>query len=151
MRRKLLVFCIEKSDYYNRKDPAFHLISNFNIIEEILKTEDMQRLLEFFNANKKIIHKVLYNEERIINIKPNEKMSNLSCNIYLKLLINDDLEVINYCFPIKYINEINSKREAIINKYKKFLLSICIISLNPIIIITMIKQILKKWKMKIKK
>ena len=128
MKIKYLSFCIGKSDYYNAKDPLYHLISNYNDIKSILKIEDKKRLLEFFNTNKKKINDILNDEENIIAIEPNEKMKNLPCNVYLSLLINDDLKI-NYTFPFDYITEINAKRKVINNKYKELLLSIHIISL----------------------
>ena len=129
MRIEILLFCIKKIDYYFPNDPLYHLISNFNDINAILKIEDKQRLLEFFNINKAIIHNILYNENEIINIEPNEKMKHLSCYIYLNLLINDNCEIINYNYPFCYINEINTERKNIKDKYKELILSVCIISL----------------------
>ena len=129
-RIQLLLNCIKKeSIHYNNTDPISKLISNYNDITKILNIEDKLKVSTFFSFHKEIIHNILYEYEEVINIKTDEQKKRLDYNFYLNLLINDNLEVINYSFPFDYINNINNEREKIEDKYKLILISKCIIGL----------------------
>ena len=129
-RIQLLLNCIKKEAiHYNNNDPISKLISNYNDITKILKIEDKLKLSTFFSFHKEIIHKILYEYEEVINIKTDEQKKRLDYNFYLNLLINDNLEVINYSFPFDYIININNERKKIEDKYKLIFISKCIIGL----------------------
>ena len=108
-------------------NPIFKLISGF---DEIKKLFDFSNFLKFLYFNKKKIHKILYDEEVIINI--NDINDNDLCSyIYLNFLIDDNTNVVNYKYPfelIKKINNIQSKEDKK-NNIKPILLAKIILNL----------------------
>ena len=129
-RINLTLFCTNQiSKFHIDKEPIIKLVSDFNDLETILETENKLNIVKFFCFYKKIIHNILYAYEEIIHINQNEQNKNLAYNAYLNILINDNLEVINYSYKLNYINEINRERRKIKDKYKLILFAKCIICL----------------------
>ena len=58
----------------------------------------------------KMIHKLLYEFDMILRIDQN-MMNDLSFNYYLILLIEDEVEIINYEFSIMYIKIVNDLKK----------------------------------------
>ena len=72
----LSFFCEKNTQYYAINEPISKIISNFKVIEKLLKTEDQFNLLILFCLNINIIHNILYKYEQIIYIKYDENASN---------------------------------------------------------------------------
>ena len=78
--------------------------------------------------NMKIFHKLLYEFDMILRIDQN-MMNDLSFNYYLILLIEDEVEIINYEFSIMYIKIVNDLKKIIENKYFNLINSKIVIEL----------------------
>ena len=129
-RINLTLFSInKKTKFDNDKEPLIKLVSDFKDLKTILETDNKLNIVKFFCFCKEIIHYILYNYEEIIHIYPNEQTKNLAYNTYLNILINDNLEIINYSYKLNYINEINNERQKTKDKYKLILFAKCIICL----------------------
>ena len=116
----------------SQKDPIFQLLSNFSEIKYILN-QDIKKLnlnlMKIFYFNKKKINEILYEAQKIINID-NIIDNKLSDYFYLTLLIEDNIDIVNYEYSLDFINIIfNQLKQDNNNNYKKIILSKIIIEL----------------------
>ena len=90
---------IDNDDNKNSKEssqlnePIINLISNYEEIKKI-NSEKEENIYKFFYLNRKTIHKILYENEKIIEINIEMKKS-LSFYFYLSLLIKDNINKYN--------------------------------------------------------
>ena len=82
-------------------------LSKYSEIEKILNTLD-SNLTKFCYFYRKCIHQILYDEEEVIII---DKPSELPYFFYLSLLINDNINLVNYSYKFHVINELNNKNK----------------------------------------
>ena len=108
----------------NNKDPIHNLLSNFDEIKEICQNLIINNNFKFLYFNKRKVHDILYEEEKIYPINYNDKII-FSELFYLSLLILDEEETINYTFSIEYIKSVNNiiKENKEIKELKKILIS----------------------------
>ena len=111
IKLELIIYCYNKifnEPYEIINDPINKLFFNFNEVDKILQIKE-PKTIKFIYFNKLTIHKILYNEEEIINIVINNKESlyNLNIYFYLLLLLLDNKDIINYSFSIEFIRNIN--------------------------------------------
>ena len=116
----------------SQKDPIFQLLSKFSEIKFILN-QDIKKLnlnlMKIFYFNKKKINEILYEAQKIINID-NIIDNKLSDYFYLTLLIEDNIDIVNYEYSLDFINIIfNQLKQDNNNNYKKIILSKIIIEL----------------------
>lgn len=111
----------------HKNDPIYKLISKYQDIENIQKMIDV-KITQFLYFNKEIVHRVLYDSNKIINFEYDENNNNLSFYFYLLLLITDIPYIINYTFSPKYIKNINNLRMD--KKLKTIIISKIIIELT---------------------
>ena len=91
------------------------IISNYSEIENLLKISGISKqITKFFYFNRKDIHLILYNEDKII---ATDKPNGLSYFFYLSLLLNEELDLINYFYNYYLINDLEA-----INKSNNFLI-----------------------------
>ena len=95
-----------------------NVLTDFDRVREIYRNE-----FSIFKIWKAIqIGKILYENNKIIDI--NEYIDDLSINFYLALLIQEDINIINYKYSLEYIqnifNQLESKKEK---KYYNFIVS----------------------------
>ena len=114
---KFIKYCynnIFNETYEINNDPINKLFSTFNEIENILQLKE-SKIIKFLYFNKFTIHKILYNEDQIINIDVNinNNENNLNVYFYLLLLIMDNRDIINYSFSEEIFRNYSS-----INKWK---------------------------------
>ena len=103
-------------------EPIINLISNYEEIKKI-NSSKKENIYKFFYLNRKTIHKILYENEKIIEINIEMKKS-LSFYFYLSLLIKDNINIIDYQYPNELIfemNELQKNNETEI--YKKIIYS----------------------------
>ena len=93
-------------DSFINKCPECKLISNFSEIQKILNLKEI-KIIEFLYKNRINIHNILYEEEKIIILKP-IYLKSFSDFFYTDLLIKDNPKIINYSFSIDVIQNINS-------------------------------------------
>ena len=118
----------EKNDENDNKNPIIKLISNFEEITLILNLNDLD-YIKFLYFNRLKVHNILYEKEELINIK-NEKEDNFIFFIYLSLLIEENLSMLNYTYSSKLINKLNGEQIKIKNeKIKKIILAKIILEL----------------------
>ena len=117
-----LLLKIEQINFLKDNDPK--LLSNITF-EDIKASSDNKK---FIYLNKQFIHYLLYEIEEIISIKSN-KSKNLNDYFYLALLIDDSREVINYEYPIEYIEEIYKYQQKEDNILIKIIFSEIILTL----------------------
>ena len=101
-----------KSNQNNLSNDSSQKIVNYVPVERPFFDKDQE--IQFPNLNmkdlylkKEEIHKILYDKEKVISIRriPDIKMEDL---FYLTLLINENLVLINYVYPLEYIKIINN-------------------------------------------
>ena len=116
--------------YENKNDPMTLLFSNFNQIEDLLILTD-PNIIKFLYFNRAYIHKILFNEEKIIeiNIQLGKEIENLNIFFYLNLLINDNINIVNYSYSLNFIKKINKKKENQDEHYKLIIKAKIIIEL----------------------
>ena len=113
-----------------KKDILFNLISNFTEIELISKSNESENL-KFLYFNRKNIHKILIDSNKIISINLNK--TNLSDYFYLSLLILENSALINYKYSFEYILQMYQIQNQILSKsiIKKLIFSkLCIELIN---------------------
>ena len=104
------------------------IITNYSEIYDFL-TLTNSRKYEYLYHNKTSIHKILYDNEKIINILSNNKEYNLTDLFYLTLLIKDQTSLTNYIYNFDYINNVNNFRKNKKDKLTSFILSMIILEL----------------------
>ena len=110
-------------------DPITKLLTNFEEIEEFLDLNE-QNIFKFFYFNRNNIKKILYKDDKIVNINFNGIIKNISYYFYLNLLISENPEQVDYSYSIDFIKEINNLQRNINYKiYQKIILSKIIIEL----------------------
>ena len=104
------------------------MIRSFKEINNLLKSKN-SRKYEYLYHNKKTIHKILYDNEKIIKILPFDIENNISNLFYLTLLIKDDPCSTNYIYSFEYIDIVNNYRKNKNNVLTCFILSMIILEL----------------------
>ena len=118
---------LKNSSEIVEKDPIFGLISDFQLIEDILNKKECNLKLLYFNRKK--IHDILYKSKKIININEMQN-TQLSNYFYLISLIEDNKYIINYGYNFDFIKNIYDKQlENEKNNKLKIILSIIILKL----------------------
>ena len=109
-------------------NPVHSLINSYEEIVNILSVNDLE-ITKFLYYNKTKIHKILYDFEEVIKI--NENFIKLNELFYLSLLINEDSNIINYTYSLKYIITVNNYQNNNNNiiTLKNIILAIIIIEL----------------------
>ena len=137
--------CSQKNNCYNQhkdvllsnkiiptignKDPFSKLINKYSDIEKIMQNEPNKNIFQIFFFSKNVINKILYNDDKVLNIKYKDEMKKLSNNFYLNLLINYEGFLINYTYQIDLIISLNEEAKSKVGKYKSIILSKLIIDL----------------------
>ena len=116
---------IRKKQFYTTKDPLTKIFFRFNDIEAFLKNEDELNVIKYLFSSRETVHKILYNENEIIDLKFNNNKE-LSVYFYLNLLIKENPDIINYSYSIDYIKEANNEKKIILYDYKNILIAKCI-------------------------
>jgi len=117
------VFTIS-NPFPNSNDPIHNLISNFDEIKDIYNC-NLKENKKFFYFNKKKIHDILYDLEKILKIddnKENKEEIKLSELFYFSLLLIDNPFLIRYEISINYIKKVNGQIEKSKNRNLKLLL-----------------------------
>ena len=89
-------------DYFSNK---FRCVSNFSVFKKVFEIENI-KLVQHIYFNKTCIHKILYESEKVIEIKV-EYVNCISDFFYVDLLIKDDSTIINYVYSLIVIEKIN--------------------------------------------
>ena len=97
----------EENDTNYNKNPIFKLLSNYEDIQSILKFVDKD-IIKFLYFNRFKVDKILYDSEEVIPINKEEK--ELNFYFYLSLLIEENVNVVNYSYPIKLIKNLNNQQ-----------------------------------------
>ena len=111
------------------KDPINLLISEYSEINIFFKLNKPIFKFLYFNKNK--IHEILYNSEEIIDVNNQLRDDDIKLMdiFYLSLLINDNIDIINYKYSIECIRNINNMQKYNNNIIKKILFAKIIIDL----------------------
>ena len=115
----------QKSDENN---PIINLLSNFNEIISILNIYDLN-CVNFLYLNSSKVNKILYDCEEIIEIK-NKNEDTFIFYIILSLLIEENVNVVNYSYSKNLINKLHQEQMKLKNeKIKKIIIAKIIIEL----------------------
>ena len=115
----------QKSDENN---PIINLLSNFNEIISILNIYDLN-CVNFLYLNSSKVNKILYDCEEIIEIK-NKNDDTFIFYIILSLLIEENVNVVNYSYSKNLINKLHQEQMKLKNeKIKKIIIAKIIIEL----------------------
>ena len=101
--------------------PIYNLLSKYSEIEDIMK-EDNLELLKFFYFNRKQINELIYNEEEVIEINSKIIKNKYIDYFYLTLLIEDNINIVNYEYTLEFIKEINKQIKGNDNDYLRELM-----------------------------
>ena len=101
--------------------PNYNLLSKFSEIEDIMKG-DNKELLKFFYFNRKKINEFIYKEEEIIEINSEIIKNKYIDYFYLALLIEDNINILNYVYNLDFIKEINDQIKGTNNDYLRELM-----------------------------
>ena len=101
--------------------PIYNLLSKYSEIEDIMK-EDNLELLKFFYFNRKQINELIYNEEEVIEINSKIIKNKYIDYFYLTLLIEDNINIVNYEYTLDFIKEINKQIKGNDNDYLRELM-----------------------------
>ena len=110
-----------------KNDPLIYLLTDYREIQNFLKF-NIKNTFNFIYFAKKKIHKILYDEDELINIEFDEAKNDLDYYFYLNLLINDNIFILTYKYSINFIKQIN-KIQCKNEKFKSIILAKIIIDL----------------------
>ena len=105
---------VEKREIFESK---FYL-SNEEL-ENLIEKNNFKSL-EYIYFNKKNFHEILYNSEKLIQMKE-ENLKSFSSLFYFDLLIKDDPNTVNYIFSQETISDVSEKYKEIKNVPKKII------------------------------
>ena len=110
-------------------DPIKNLLLDYEEIKTTLDIKDPSIFkFLFFIRNK--INFIIFNLDEIIYFDSIEVKKELNYYFYLSLLIKEDSEIVNYLYPLNFIEEINNLQKYYKDKiYSKLILSKIIIEL----------------------
>ena len=108
------LFFPEKNDQEENKNPINKLISTFQEIETMLNLGETD-VLKFLYFNRMATHKILYDDEEIINIKDTHE-EKLEYYLYLCILIEENTSVVNYLYSIEFIKKLNDWQTKLKNE-----------------------------------
>ena len=102
--------------------PEYKILTNFSDVEQSLNLY-AEYDFKFLYFNKNRINLILYDSDKKISIMSNESKIILSDLFYLELLIEDNLNIINFEYPMNLISKIdnNIKKLKMKKHYKKVL------------------------------
>ena len=106
------------------------LLTNFSDITKILGS-NKKDIFYFLYLNRINIHKILYDNEEIINIENNEENKRFNSYFYLSILIYENIDISNYTYSKDYITSIINLRNSINEQYplKKLIIAKIIIDI----------------------
>ena len=108
------LFFPEKNDQEENKNPINKLISTFQEIQTMLNLGETD-VLKFLYFNRMATHKILYDDEEIINIKDTHE-EKLEYYLYLCILIEENTSVVNYLYSIEFIKKLNDWQTKLKNE-----------------------------------
>ena len=108
-----VLICIAFERLFISQIPNF--LSSMSEIKYIIELNNPE-FISFIYFAKNNIHRILWEEEEIINIKYDRKRLELPFLFYLVALIKDNIEIINYLYPINFIEETNKDMQNIAKK-----------------------------------
>ena len=88
---------------------------NMNEINYLVELNNPEFIFLFYSARESI-HNILYEEESEINIRYAPKRLNLPYLFYLSILIRYNPYMVNYIYPLNFIEENNKKIRGIVTK-----------------------------------
>ena len=101
-----LIEIIENNKIKNN-DYKLKQIFNFNEVNEILNQKNNKKM-KILYYNKNIIHRILYEEEKNIEINSEIINNEISNYFLLILLIEDNPNIINYVYSLNFIRNANN-------------------------------------------
>jgi len=87
-------------------NPIYNLISSYDEIKKIIKEKKLEKM-KFFYLNRKKINELIYEQEEVIEINSGIIQKKYSECFYLSLLIEENYDIINYKYNLKFIKEVN--------------------------------------------
>ena len=119
---------LSQSQKTDENNPIINLLSNFNEITSILNIYDLN-CVNFLYLNSSKVNKILYDCEEIIEIK-NKNEDTFIFYIILSLLIEENVNVVNYSYSKNLINKLHQEQMKLKNeKIKKIIIAKIIIEL----------------------
>ena len=115
-KEKILLILSEQQGEFLSKDSDFKLIENSEELMKILNNIKVDNIFKFIFSFKSTIHNILYEEEETINIQNFILKKELSEYYYLVLLIEDNVEMVNYVYNFDFIKEVHNLFEIINSK-----------------------------------
>ena len=127
MKKNELLY--QKTEIEIYVDPIFKLLIDF---KEIIKNLSIRKDkgIKFLYLYRKIIDKILYEQEEIIQINSNLIDNNkIDNDFYLSLILTDNPNIINYSYSFELISKLNKKKKDNSNVIKKIIISKIILEL----------------------
>lgn len=106
-----------------KEDPNTKLISNFPEVLAYAKAQNIKSKFKNLYLNIKKISEILYDEEKIIFIKPEDCYPSLSEYYYLAKLINDRDILISFTYSLDFITNIHNHNKKCLKPLRKAIIS----------------------------
>ena len=108
-KTKLLLLLSKQQGESLSNNLNFKMISNYEELNEILEevnTFQEENIFQFIHSYKKLVHEILYNDDKTINADIFKLKNEFDEYFYLDLLIMDEIEIVNYEFDFSFINNL---------------------------------------------
>ena len=113
----------------NYNDPIFKLLVDIKEIYYIIKYNKSD-IIQFLYLSRKSVHKLLYENDEILEINSPILRNKLSNYFFLSLLIKFNTEIVDYEYSIALINDLNNRLKSETNiNFKSIIISKLILEL----------------------
>ena len=113
----------------NYNDPIFKLLVDIKDIYYIIKYNKSD-IIQFLYLSRKSVHKILYENDEILEINSPILRNKLSNYFFLSLLIKFNTEIVDYEYSIALINDLNNRLKSETNiNFKSIIISKLILEL----------------------
>ena len=103
-------------------------LTTYTDIEKLMKL-NFPKLIIFIYKNKYEIHKILYDEDKVLKLPSTFAEKGIQNLFYIVLLIKSDSEMINYNYEIDFIQKVNNIKNSSKSPLTIFLFSLILMQL----------------------
>jgi len=114
---------LKESKFFDLRENE-NLFYNYDEIKKLQESLELSEtdFLKILYFNKKNINSILLKEDRIININ-DKKIENIFIfSIYLCILIEDNINIVNYKYDFELIHKLNIEKKKENNRLKKIII-----------------------------
>ena len=115
---------LKESKFFDLRENE-NLFYNYNEIKKLKESLELSEtdFLKILYFNKKNINSILLKEDKIIRINDKKIEKIFIFSIYLCILIEDNINIVNYEYDFELINKLNIEKKKENNRLKKIIIS----------------------------